>query len=52
MKDEKRKSLIYGILTGFGAISLSVLFFFLLYKIQEIGIAFDKLRQILAPIIF
>lgn len=52
MKDEKRKSLIYGILTGFGAISLSVLFFFLLYKIQEIGIAFEKLRQILAPVIY
>ena len=52
MKNPKGKSLIYGILTGFGAISLSVLFFFFLYKINEIGVALDKLNQILAPIIY
>ena len=52
MKDSKGKSVLYGILTGFGTISLSVLFFFLLYKIGEIKSGLDKLFQILAPIIY
>ena len=52
MKDSKGRSVFYGILTGFGTISLSVLFFFFLYKIDEIGAALDKLNQILAPIIY
>ena len=52
MKDSKAKSVFFGILTGFGTISLSVLFFFFLYKINEIGLALDKLYQILAPIIY
>lgn len=52
MKDSRGKSVFYGIITGFGAISLSVLLFFFLYKINEIGIALDKLYQILAPIVY
>ena len=52
MKDSKGRSVFYGILTSFGTISLSVLFFFFLYKIDEIGAALDKLNQILAPIIY
>ena len=49
MKDPKWKTVLPGILIGFGTISLSVLFFFILYKISEIRIALDKLLQILAP---
>ena len=52
MKEPKGNPVIRGILIGFGTISLSVLFFFFLYKIQEIGIALDGLYQILAPIIY
>jgi len=52
MKDTKKRPYLYGIVTGFGAISLSVLFFFLLYKLSEISIAVDKLMEILAPITY
>ena len=52
MKDSKGGSVLRGILIGFGTISLSVLFFFFLYKIGEIKTALDKLFQILAPIIY
>lgn len=52
MKDPKKRTYMYGILTGFGAISLSVLFFFLLYKLSEISIAVERLMEILAPITY
>ena len=52
MKESPQKPVLNGILVGFGTISLSVLFFFFLYKIQDIGVAINRLLQILAPIIY
>ena len=52
MKDPKKKAYLYGALAGFGAISLSVVFFFLLYKLSEIRGAVDTLMEILAPIVY
>lgn len=52
MKEPRWKNVVYGILIGFGTISLSVLFFFVLYKFDAIQAGFDKLGQILAPIIY
>ena len=52
MKDPRKKIFFYGALAGFCAISLSVLFFFLLYKFPEIGDTLDNLSEILAPIIY
>ena len=52
MKESPQKPILNGILVGFGTISLSVLFFFFLYKIQDIGVAINRLLQILAPIIY
>ena len=37
MKNPQYKRYIYSMLSGFGAISLSVLFFFALYRIQALG---------------
>ena len=50
MKDKRQY--LYWALAGFGAISLSVLFFFVLYKFYEIGDAMDALSEILAPILY
>ena len=47
MKKPQYKPYIYGMLAGFGAISLSVLFFFALYRIQAVGEILDKITQIL-----
>ena len=52
MKESRIKTIFTGIIIGFGTISLSVLFFFILYKIKDIGVAIDRLMQILAPIIY
>ena len=52
MKESRIKTIFTGIIIGFGTISLSVLFFFILYKIKDIGVAIDRLAQILAPIIY
>ena len=50
MKDQKKKKYIYGSLIGISAIGVGILLVFLLYKLPEVGIAIDKLSQILAPI--
>ena len=42
----------YGMLAGFGAISLSILFFFLIYRFQGFGDAISKLTGILMPFIY
>ena len=52
MKHENRKPYVYGMLAGFGAIGLSVLFFFVLYRLQGVGEALKKLTDILMPFIY
>ena len=54
MMDKKPhiKPYLYGLLAGFGAISLSILFFFLIYRFQGFGDAISKLTGILMPFIY
>lgn len=52
MVDPKRKKYLYLTLSGFGAISLSILFFFALYRMQGIGEAFKSVAGILAPFVY
>ena len=52
MLDPKKKRYLYSMLSIFGAISLSLLFFFLLYRMQGVGEALDKLMDILAPFVY
>ena len=54
MMDKKPhiKPYLYGMLAGFGAISLSILFFFLIYRFQGFGDAISKLPGILMPFIY
>ena len=54
MMDKKPhiKPYLYGMLAGFGAISLSILFFFLIYRFQGFGDAISKLTGILIPFIY
>ena len=46
------KRYLYGMLAGFGAISLSILFFFLIYRFQGFGAAITTLTGILMPFIY
>ena len=41
MKENPKNRYLYWMLAGFGAISLSVVFFFILYRMQGIGTALD-----------
>ncbi|MBP3674515.1 MAG: AI-2E family transporter [Oscillospiraceae bacterium] len=52
MKNPERRPYIYGMLAGFGAISLSVVLFFLLYRLQGVGAALDTVIGILMPFIY
>ena len=52
MLDPKKKRYVYMTLSIFSAISLSLLFFFLLYRMQGVGEALDKLMGILAPFVY
>lgn len=52
MKNEKWTPYIRAMLAIFGAISLSVVFFFLLYRMQGIKEAIDSFLGILAPFIY
>ena len=52
MKKPQYKPYICGMLAGFGAISLSVLFFFALYRIQTLGEVVDKVVKILMPFVY
>ena len=54
MMDKKPhiKPYLYGMLAGFGAISLSILFFFLIYRFQGFGDAISNLTGILMPFIY
>ena len=46
------KPYIYGMLAGFGAISLSIIFFFLIYRFDGFGSAISTLTGILMPFIY
>ena len=52
MKKPERKPYVLAMLTGFGAISLSVLFFFLLYRLQGVEEALHNVINILKPFIY
>lgn len=52
MKDNKWSPYIRAMLVGFGAISLSVVFFFLLYRVSEIRAGFDVMLEILTPFVY
>ncbi len=49
MKNPEKGKYLYGMLAGFGAISLSVIFFFLLYRLSSISSALDTVMDILMP---
>ena len=54
MMDKKPhiKPYLYGMLAGFGAISLSILFFFFIYRFKGFGDAVSTLTGILMPFIY
>ena len=52
MKDPNKRQYLYLTLSFFGAISLSILVFFMLYRFQGIGDVFHKLSDIMAPFIY
>ena len=52
MLDPRKRRYLYTMLSGFGAISLSVILFFVLYRFRGIGDALKKLGDILAPFIY
>ena len=54
MMDKKPhiKPYLYGMLAGFGAISLSILFFFFIYRFDGFGDAVSKVTGILMPFIY
>lgn len=52
MKNSERKPYLWGMIAGFGAISLSVLFFFLLYRMQGVEEVLGTVADILMPFIY
>ncbi len=52
MKNPERGKYLFGMLAGFGAISMSVIFFFILYRMPAIGTALDSVMDILAPFLY
>ena len=52
MKNSQKAPYIYGMIAGFGAISLSVIFFFVLYRMQGIREVIDQILDILAPFVY
>lgn len=52
MKRPDKTKYIYTMLAGFGSISLSVLLFFLLYKLEVVRFGIGTLTSILAPFIY
>lgn len=52
MVDPRKKRYLYAMLSGFGAISMSVILFFILYRLQGIGQALNRVGTILAPFIY
>ena len=52
VKNPEKKPYVMAMLTGFGAISLSVLFFFLLYRLQGVEEALANVVDILMPFVY
>ena len=52
MNKPQNKPYILGMLAGFGAISLSVIFFFILYRFQSIGAVVGQIKDILMPFVY
>ena len=52
MKNPERKPYVMALVAGFGAISLSVLVFFLLYRLRGVEEAVQKVVDILMPFIY
>lgn len=52
MKDPYKRRYLYMMLSIFGAISLSIVVFFLMYRVQGIGDVLKKLSETLAPFIY
>lgn len=51
-KKTRNRPYLYGMIAGFGAISLSIIFFFLIYRFQGFGAALTTLTGILMPFIY
>ena len=52
MNDPRKKRYLYLMLSGFGAISLSILLFFALYRLRGIGELVQNIAGIMAPFIY
>ena len=52
MIDPRKRRYLYITISIFSAISMSLLFFFLLYRMQGVGSAIQKLMDILAPFVY
>ena len=52
MVKPENKKYVGWMLAGFGTISMSVLFFFFLYRLQGVGEALDKVMGILMPFVY
>ena len=52
MKNPEKRPYLYWMLAGFGAISLSVIFFFLLYRLQSVEEVLDEIVNILMPFVY
>ena len=52
MEDPKKKRYLYLMLSGFGAISLSIILFFILYCMRGIGEVLKNVLNILSPFIY
>lgn len=52
MNDPRKRRYLYLMLSGFGAISLSIVLFFALYRMRGIGELFQTVARILSPFIY
>ena len=52
MKNPEKRPYLYWMLAGFGAISLSVIFFFLLYRLQSVEEILTEIVDILMPFVY
>lgn len=52
MKNERIQKGLYSLLVGFATISLSILFFFLLFRLDRIRATVDNIMKIMAPFVY
>ncbi len=52
MNNPEKRKYLYWMLAGFGAISLSVTFFFLIYRLQSVEETMEKIVEILMPFVY